>query len=121
MADSLELEGIGQVIETALCRAWTADRKNFNDRIAVRLIELMLDRYHFNEGEQPIDDPVLGAGHQLFSTVISDELSRVPADKLVKVLGAVYRSIQRRTVGGSSYLQFVSQFTGTGYDNVSQY
>ena len=64
---------------------------------------------------------MIAAGHQLFSKTISEELSRVPAEKLVKVLAAVYRSIQRRTIGGSSYLEFVSRFTGVGFDNRLQY
>ena len=121
MADSLELENISGAIETALCQVWAADGENVNDRTAVRLVELMLDKYHFNDGEPRIDDPVVAAGQQLFSRTIREELSRVPAEKLVKVLTAVYRSIQRRTIGGNSYLKFVSQFTGIGYDKRSQY
>ena len=39
------------------------------------------------------------------------QFSEIPPEQVVKVLAAVYRSIQRRTVGGTSYLQFVSQFT----------
>lgn len=114
MAASVELEGIADVIETALCRVWVADGENVNDRTAARLVELMLDRLHFNDEGQPIADPALAAGHQLFSRMIDKELSHVPAEKLVKVLAAVYRSIQRRTIGGSSYLEFVSRFTGVG-------
>jgi hypothetical protein len=119
MADSFELEGISEVIETALCRVWAADGKNVNDRAAARLVELLLDKYHFNDDTPQIDDPVLATGHQLLSRTISEELPQVPAEKLVKVLAAVSRSIQRRTIGGSSYLEFVSQFTGVGYDNRS--
>ena len=121
MADFPELEGISDVIETALCRVWATGGGQVNDRTASRLVELMLDKYHFNDGESQIDDSVLAAGHQLFSRTISEELSRVPAEKLVKVLAAVYRSIQRRTIGGSSYLEFVSRFTGVGYENRPQY
>ena len=121
MSDLFESEKISAVIETALCRVWAADGKNVNDRTAARLVELMLDKYHFNDEKQQIGDPVLAAGHQQFSRTIREELSQVPAEKLVKVLAAVYRSIHRRTNGGSSYLQFVSRFTGVGYDNRPQY
>lgn len=114
MAASTELENIADVIESALCLVWVEDRGNVNDRTAARLVELMMDRYHFNDGAQTITDPVLAAGHQLFSRTIERKLSHVPAEKLVRVLAAVYRSIQRRTVGGCSYLNFVSRFTGIG-------
>ncbi|MEA2114049.1 MAG: hypothetical protein U9P36_01540 [Thermodesulfobacteriota bacterium] len=112
MADSPELDTISNVIETALCEVWAADEDNVNDRTAAGLIEMLLNQYHFGEGEPQIDDPVLAAGHQLMSRTIKDEFSRLPVEELVKVLGAVYRSIQRRTTGGSSYLEFVSRFTG---------
>ena len=121
MSDSFVLGEISDVIETALCRVWAADGKNVNDRTVSRLVELMLDKYHFNDEKQQIDDPVLAAGYQQFSRTIREELSQVSAEKLVKTLAAVYRSIRRRTMGGSSYLQFVSRFTGVGYDNRPQY
>ncbi len=121
MSDSFELGKISDVIETALCRVWAADGKNVNDRTVARLVELMLDKYHFNDEKQQINDPVLAAGYQQISRTIREKLSQVPAEKLVKTLAAVYRSIRRRTIGGSSYLKFVSRFTGISYDNRPQY
>ena len=112
MANSMELEGISSVIEMALCRVWAADGENVNDRVVSRLVEMLLDRYHFNDAETQSDDRVLMAGWQRLDRTIKDELGGVPAEKLVKVLAAVYRSIARRTNGGSNYLEFVSQFTG---------
>ena len=103
MANSPELEDISEVIETALCRLWAADDKNVNDRTVSRLVEILLDRYHFNDAEA-LSDPMLTAGCQLLVRTIKYELGGV--------LAAVHRSIQRRTSGGSSYLAFVSQFTG---------
>lgn len=117
MANSSELEGISDVIETALCRVWAADGENVNDKTVSRLVEMQLDRYHFNDTETQSDDPVLTAGHQRLTKTIKDEMGGVAAEKLVKVLAAVYRSIQRRTNGSSSYLEFVSQFTGIGCIN----
>ncbi len=112
MAASLELERIAEHIETALCQAWSADGANVNDGTAARLLELMMDTYHFNNEAPSIDEPSLAAGNQLLSRTVRDELGHVPADQLVKVLAAVYRSIQRRTTGGSNYLEFISRFTG---------
>jgi len=45
---------------------------------------------------------------------ICEELETVPVDMLVKVLAAVHRAIQRRSIGGNSYLEFVSRFTQIG-------
>jgi len=80
MADSLGLEEIAMVIETALCRVWAADSKNVNDRTVARLVELLLDKYHFNDKEQPIDDPVLANGYQLLSRATSEELTHVSVE-----------------------------------------
>jgi len=112
MADRIELEHIADLIETTLCQVWANDPENVNDRTAARLVELMMDKYHFNDTEPRMDTPVRAEGYAMLSRNISRELSHIAPEVLVKVLAAVYRSIQRRSIGGSSYLQFVSNFTG---------
>ncbi|MBA3007397.1 MAG: hypothetical protein KKB91_00165 [Proteobacteria bacterium] len=111
MAKSPELEGIAENIEKLLCMVWAADSKNFNDGTAARLVERMIDKYHFKDDKQPMAELAIASGDQLLSQAVSQELEHVPTEKLVKVLAAVYRAIQRRTIGGSSYLEFVSHFT----------
>ncbi|MFW8600227.1 hypothetical protein ACOHYD_01925 [Desulfobacterota bacterium M19] len=117
MAANFDLEEISQVIETALCQVWASGGAVVNDRTAVRMIELMLNKYHFKEEEKPIKDSVESAAYHLFYQAIDRQLTAVPEEKLVKVLAAVYRSIQRRSNGSNSYLKFISQFTGVGYGN----
>jgi hypothetical protein len=112
MADNLELERIADVIESTLSQIWTNDPHNVNDRTAARLVELMIDKYHFNDEAPLVDSPVLEEGFRLFVQETGTTFSQASPEQVVKVLAAVYRSIQRRTVGGTSYLQFVSQFTG---------
>ena len=112
MAVNQDLEGIANVIESTLCRVWANDPHNVNDRAAARLVELMIDRYHFNDGTPQAYSPVLEEGFRLFSQNTEKTFSQLHSEEVVKILVAVYRSIQRRTVGGTSYLQFVSQFTG---------
>ena len=112
MADSPELEEISNIIETALCEIWAADSENVNDRTVAGVIETVFNQYHFGGGEPQIENSVLAAGHQLISQTIREELDHVPVEKLIKVFSAVYRSIRRRTNGGCSYLQFISNFTG---------
>jgi hypothetical protein len=114
MADNPELESIANVVELSLCQIWVHDHQHVEDRTAARLVELMIDRYHFNDETPRTDTPVQEEGFRLFSQNIGEKLAHIHPEQLVKVLAAVYRSIQRRTIGGSSYLQFVSQFTGIG-------
>ena len=112
MAASPELEEISNIIETSLCEIWAVDSEHVNDRTVASVIETLLDQYHFGAGEPQIENSVLAAGHQHITQAIKEELGQVPVEKLVKVLAAVYRSIQRRTNGGCSYLEFISNFTG---------
>lgn len=116
MADNPGLEGIANVIESTLYRVWTNDPYNVNDRTAARLVELMIDRYHFNDEAPQTDSPALEEVFCLFSQNTGKAFSQLHSVEVVKILAAVYRSIQRRTVGGTSYLQFVSQFTGINPD-----
>ena len=111
MANSMELAGIAENIETLLCMVWAADAANVNDMTVTRLVEGLIDKYHFKDEKQPLKELVIAPRDQLLFQTISKELELVPTEKLVKVLAAVYRAIQRRTNGGSSYLKFVSHFT----------
>ena len=74
---------------------------------------MMIDRYHFKDEGSQADLPVLEEGFRLFVQNTGKTFSQNHPEEVVKILAAVYRSIQRRTVGGNStsYLQFVSQFT----------
>jgi hypothetical protein len=112
MADNPDLESIADVIESTLCRAWANDPHNVNDRTAVRLVELMIDKYHFNDEVPQAGSTSEDEGFRLFLQETGKTFSQISPKQVVKVLAAVYRSIQRRTIGGNSYLQFVSQFTG---------
>lgn len=74
-----------------------------------------LEKREKDTGGQKIakpETPVLEKGFGMFLQNTGKTFSRLPSEEVVKILAAVYRSIQRRTVGGTSYLQFVSQFTG---------
>jgi len=112
MAANPDLESIAYVIEAALCQLWANDPQHVNDRTAARLVELMIDRYHFNDEAPQVDSPVLEKGFRLFLQNTGKTFAQLHSEEVVKILAAVYRSIQRRTVGGKSYLHFVSQFTG---------
>lgn len=114
MADNPELGSIADVVELSLCQIWANDHRHVDDRTAARLIELMIDRYHFKDETPRTDTPVLEDGFRFFSQNTGKKLSHIDPEQLVKVLAAVYQSIQRRTIGGTSYLQFASQFNGIG-------
>jgi hypothetical protein len=112
MAVNQDLESIAYVIESTLCRVWVNDHHNVDDGTVARLLELMIDKYHFNDERPLADSPVLAEGFRMFLHNTGKKFSQIHPEEVVKVLAAVYRSIHRRTIGGTSYLQFVSRFTG---------
>lgn len=116
MSASPELDEISGVIELALCKTWVEQGHGLvNDRIALQLMEKLLDRYHFKLPEQDLNEPVLQEGIEHLNLAIRTDLYKVEEGKLVKVMAAVYRSIQRRTTGGCSYLEFIGRFYGAEF------
>lgn len=106
MADSNE--PVSYVVESTLCQIWKNNPQNVNDRTASRLVELMIDKYHFNDDAPLRESPEVEEGFHLLLRNIEKLLSRTSSEEVVKVLAAVHRSIERRS-GGTSYLQFISE------------
>lgn len=108
MASSLELERIAKVIELALQSFWRMAPQVFDDRLAARLVELLLDRHHFGDRSHGGVEQGLLVSLDFTQHVIDTELSDVAGETLVKVLAAVHRSIGRRAGGPTTYLEFVN-------------
>lgn len=66
------------VIETTLADIWKTNKANVNDMTVRRLVEMLLDKYHFKDSEAQINDPVLMTGYELLSKRISEKLVQVP-------------------------------------------
>ena len=116
MANSMALADLSDIIENGLSMVWANGEGHVNDLTVTRLVELQLDRLHFNDPPSEIDDTVLAAGHRQLSQKIENERGDTSDEVMAKIISAVYRSIQRRTIGGCSYLQFIRRFTGIGLD-----
>lgn len=113
MADDFELQDIANGIESTLNQVASENADLVYDSTAAQLVELLLDHYHFKDDELKTEDSLLMSGYELLIKVIQDQPNFVPEEELVKVLGAVYRSIQRRTNGGREYLNFIRGAVGT--------
>ena len=110
MADSIELEHIANVIESVF-RFFDVDSdKLFQDSEASKLIELFFDKHHFKDETLQFADAVQEDHYQMLLEACEQDLSTVSVEKLIRVMAAVYRSIQRRTDGRRRYLQFIEQY-----------
>lgn len=110
MADSIALQDIANIIESTLCAFDNETENNLTDKTALQLLELAFDKYHFNDSELVFSDPALETPFKKMSQLIENDLADTPGEQLIKVMAAIYRSIQRRTNGGREYLSFVQQY-----------
>jgi hypothetical protein len=111
MADSYELQDISYVVE-ALFVSFDQEHESFTDSTAGKLLELAFDKFHFRDSDLSFGKDLEKVLFERMLQVIAEDLSTTHKDLLVKVLAAIYRSIQRRTEGGREYLQFTRQYVG---------
>ena len=112
MSDSKDLQDIGNVVESILCGFDIEPENEFKDRTALQLLELAFDKYHFNDSELSFNDSTLKILFERMLQIIEKDLADTSKEQFVKVMASIYRSIQRRTVGGREYLTFVQQYVG---------
>ncbi len=117
MADSIELQDISSVVESILCEIDTETESKLSDITAMRILELAFDKYHFKDTQLVFRSSRLKMYLERMIQVIDKELSNTSEEKVVKVMAAIYRSIQRRTNGGREYLAFAQQFVGSRVDS----
>lgn len=112
MDASFELQDISDVFESAICTYDAACSCQLKDPTAIRMIELLLDYYYFqDEIPRETDETVL----QGFKAVIDSaeqNLTAAAREEIVKVLGAIYFVAVRRTRGGREYLDIIRRYVG---------
>lgn len=106
--DNQDLDAISSVIERNLVQIWKIDPLRVNNRTAARLVELMIDKYHFNDETPAAESAPFEDCFRFMLQGTEKIFSQKSPVQVVKVLAAVYRSIERRS-DGTSYLHFISQ------------
>ena len=114
MSESLNLENISEVIESTLCSMAAGNSESFQDSDAIKLIELYFDKYYFKDDKLHFVDVEQEHNFHKIIEVCEQNLPSTPQEELIKVMAAVYRSIQRRTNGNREYLRFAQRYVGTG-------
>jgi hypothetical protein len=113
METSIELQGYSYAIEGAICAFDEKTDRRMNDSIPIRVLELLLDKYHFQDESVVFDNDLLERAFHHVNKAIETDLSEVPTDKLVKVLAVIHFVAKRRSRGGREYLEIVNQYVGT--------
>lgn len=112
MHDSVRLTDYSNTIEGAFCTYDIENNKTLNDADVIKILELLIDKYHFKDTEMNCDNPFLLAGFNFVDAVIRENLADIDELELVKVLCILYFVAKRRTKTGKEYMNVIHKFVG---------
>ncbi|MFI3197753.1 MAG: hypothetical protein QX196_05450 [Methylococcaceae bacterium] len=112
MAAHDQLNDYSNAIEGALCAYDIENNKSLTDADAIRIIEMLMDKYYFKGVQINADNPFLLAGFNFVDAVIGEDLADIDELVLVKILGVIYFVAKRRTKVGREYMTIIHQYVG---------
>jgi len=107
-----ELESYGNAVEGALCSYDIENGRRMKDSEAIRIIELLIDKYYFNDSQETTDSQMVKDGAHYLDDVIQTDLRDVDSEVIVKLLGVIRFVARRRTRIGREYMHVIHQFVG---------
>lgn len=111
MDGSSHLQSYSNAIEAALC-AFDQLTAKISDRTALRVIELLMDKHHFNAPPSKFDDPLIENTYIFVDKVVENDMTNAPNETITKILGVIYRVATRRSQGNREYMDFISKYVG---------
>ena len=112
MDGNMELESYGNSIEGSLCTYDIDIGGNLKDNDAIRIIELLIDKYHFKDLQMDQENQKIVNGVNYVDKSIKEDLKDVEREVIVKVLGVIRFVARRRTNIGREYLSVIHQYVG---------
>ena len=112
MDGNMELESYGNSIEGSLCAYDIENEGKLNDSDAIRIIELLIDKYHFQEQKMDQEHRIIEKGVGYIDESIRKDLKEVEDEEIVKVLGVIRFVAKRRTKTGREYMTVIHQYVG---------
>lgn len=116
MENDTQLSDYSNVIEGALCSYDMELKNKLQDGDAIKILELLLDKYHFSDTKIETNDPVLISGFKYLDKAIEKDLSKIDRETLVKVLAVIRFVANRRTKIGREYMRIIHQYVGQRID-----
>ncbi len=112
MEDSFQLQDYSNVIEGALCAYDNATGNQIKDDVAVKILELLLDKYYFKDTTFEFTDDIIKAGFEEVNKAIETDLKGVPEEEIIKVLAAIRFVARRRARGDRDYFLVLQRYVG---------
>ena len=110
-ADS-SLETWSYAIEGALCKYDFDLDKQLDDRIAIKILEHLIDKYYYGDTEFDFKNVIIKNGFYFVDQAIREDLNELDKDTIVKLLGVIWFVADRRTQGGREYLEVINRYVG---------
>jgi hypothetical protein len=107
-----ELQGYANTIESTLCALDAYSPGGIGDKIALRILELLLDRYYFKKETLTFENAQLQAFFSQMENAIKSDLNDVSDSILSQIIATIYFVANRRTHGNREYLDFIHQYVG---------
>lgn len=112
MSNETTLQDYADVIESVICQFDKEQNENLNDNIALKLVELLLDKYHFKDEKLNFSNKLEENGFIFIDQAIKEDLASLSTEAITEILGTIYRSIHRHNVRGREYLEFIHKHVG---------
>lgn len=100
------------IIESALCKIDSDTNQSLRDVFFMKLLELLLDKYFFNDPPVAFADPIEQQAFETVDGIIRKEMKKIKQEMISKYLGTIYRSVRRRNTGRRDYIEFIRQYVG---------
>lgn len=116
MEKDRKLSEYSNVIEGALCSYDIELENKLQDGNVIKILELLIDKYHFSDTKIETNDPMLISGFKSLDKAIEKDLPQIDRETLVKVLAVIRFVANRRTKIGREYISIIHQYVGQGID-----
>ena len=107
MDSNPRLQDCSMLIENAIASLDASVEFRIKDSVPIRIYELLLDKYHFNDHTLASEDTIVERGFHQVDETIKDNMKLFDQEILVRVLGVLRFIALRRTRGGREYLRVV--------------
>ncbi len=108
-----ELQGYGNIIESALCAFDRFSEHTLGDEVILRVLALLLDDYHFNDTDIVCEDKTVEEGYKRLVRAIEEDLPDISDEIITKIISTIYFVARRRTEGHREYLDFIHSYIGS--------
>ncbi len=112
MDGNTELESYSNAVEGALCSYDIKSGNKLRDSDAIRMIELLIDMYHFKDTKVEADSQIIANGLIFLDDVIREDLKDVDNEVIIKILGVIRFVAKRRTNTGREYIKIIHEYVG---------